>query len=83
MQKYDFENNIGFIVNRAAKAFVKALDTEPILFIAPAQTPVSNPGGDGGSRRLNEKTLPGKDGVRMLATLLPLQTTLPNLHIFR
>jgi MarR family transcriptional regulator, transcriptional regulator for hemolysin len=28
MQKYDFENNIGFIVNRAAKAFVKALDTE-------------------------------------------------------
>lgn len=28
MQKYDFENNIGFIVNRAAKAFVKALDTD-------------------------------------------------------
>jgi len=28
MQKYDFENNIGFIVNRAAKAFVKALDSE-------------------------------------------------------
>lgn len=28
MQKYDFENSIGFIVNRAAKAFVKALDSE-------------------------------------------------------
>lgn len=28
MQKYDFENSIGFIVNRTAKAFVKALDSE-------------------------------------------------------
>ena len=28
MQKYDFENSIGFIVNQAAKAFVKALDSE-------------------------------------------------------
>jgi MarR family transcriptional regulator for hemolysin len=28
MQKYDFENNIGFIVNRTAKAFVKAVDSE-------------------------------------------------------
>src|SRR5918995_1929387 len=28
MQKYDFQNNIGFIVNKAAKAFVKALDSE-------------------------------------------------------
>lgn len=28
MQKYDYENNIGFIVNRTARAFVKALDTE-------------------------------------------------------
>jgi MarR family transcriptional regulator for hemolysin len=28
MQKYDFENTIGFIVNRTAKAFVKALDYE-------------------------------------------------------
>jgi MarR family transcriptional regulator, transcriptional regulator for hemolysin len=28
LQKYDFENSIGFIVNRAAKAFVKALDSE-------------------------------------------------------
>jgi MarR family transcriptional regulator, transcriptional regulator for hemolysin len=28
MHKYDFENNIGFIVNRTAKAFVKALDSE-------------------------------------------------------
>jgi MarR family transcriptional regulator, transcriptional regulator for hemolysin len=27
-QKYDFQNNIGFIVNKAAKAFVKALDSE-------------------------------------------------------
>lgn len=28
MQSYDFQNNIGFIVNRTAKAFVKALDSE-------------------------------------------------------
>ena len=28
MQKYDFENSIGFIVNKTAKAFVKALDSE-------------------------------------------------------
>jgi MarR family transcriptional regulator, transcriptional regulator for hemolysin len=28
MQMYDFENSVGFIVNRSAKAFVKALDTE-------------------------------------------------------
>lgn len=28
MQMYDFENSIGFIVNRSAKMFVKALDTE-------------------------------------------------------
>ncbi|MGA9170672.1 MAG: MarR family winged helix-turn-helix transcriptional regulator [Nitrososphaeraceae archaeon] len=28
MQIYDFENSIGFIVNRSAKTFVKALDTE-------------------------------------------------------
>ena len=28
MQKYDFQNTIGFIVNRTAKAFVKALDSE-------------------------------------------------------
>src|ERR671931_2624587 len=28
MQKYDFESSIGFIVNRTAKAFVKALDSE-------------------------------------------------------
>jgi MarR family transcriptional regulator, transcriptional regulator for hemolysin len=28
MQKYDYENNIGFIVNRTARAFVKAFDTE-------------------------------------------------------
>ena len=28
MQIYDFENSIGFIVNRSAKIFVKALDTE-------------------------------------------------------
>jgi MarR family transcriptional regulator for hemolysin len=28
LQKYDFENSIGFIVNRTAKAFVKALDSE-------------------------------------------------------
>ena len=28
MQKYDFQNNIGFIVNKTAKAFVKALDSE-------------------------------------------------------
>ena len=28
MQMYDFENSIGFIVNRTAKAFVKALDSE-------------------------------------------------------
>ena len=28
MQKYDFENSIGFIVNQAAKAFIKALDSE-------------------------------------------------------
>jgi MarR family transcriptional regulator for hemolysin len=28
MQKYDFQNNIGFIVNKTAKAFVKALDLE-------------------------------------------------------
>jgi MarR family transcriptional regulator, transcriptional regulator for hemolysin len=28
MQKYDFQNNIGFIVNKTAKAFVKALESE-------------------------------------------------------
>jgi MarR family transcriptional regulator for hemolysin len=28
MLRYDFENSIGFIVNRTARAFVKALDTE-------------------------------------------------------
>src|SRR6187200_1840247 len=28
MQNYDFENSIGFIVNRTARAFVKALDSE-------------------------------------------------------
>jgi MarR family transcriptional regulator, transcriptional regulator for hemolysin len=28
MQMYDFEDSIGFIVNRSAKTFVKALDTE-------------------------------------------------------
>src|ERR671938_1285750 len=28
MQEYDFENSIGFIVNRAARSFVKALDLE-------------------------------------------------------
>jgi MarR family transcriptional regulator for hemolysin len=28
MRGYDFQNNIGFIVNRTAKAFVKALDSE-------------------------------------------------------
>jgi MarR family transcriptional regulator for hemolysin len=28
MQQYDFENSIGFIVNRTARAFVKALDME-------------------------------------------------------
>lgn len=28
MQRYDYENNIGFIVNRTARAFVKAFDTE-------------------------------------------------------
>ena len=28
MEKYDFQNNIGFIVNKTAKAFVKALDSE-------------------------------------------------------
>jgi MarR family transcriptional regulator, transcriptional regulator for hemolysin len=28
MQKYNFENNIGFVVNRTAKAFVKALDSK-------------------------------------------------------
>lgn len=28
MQRYDFENSIGFIVNRTAKAYVKALDLE-------------------------------------------------------
>jgi MarR family transcriptional regulator for hemolysin len=28
MQIYDYENSLGFIVNRAAKAFVKALDSE-------------------------------------------------------
>jgi MarR family transcriptional regulator for hemolysin len=28
MQKYDYKNNIGFIVNRTARAFVKAFDTE-------------------------------------------------------
>jgi MarR family transcriptional regulator for hemolysin len=28
LQSYDFENSIGFIVNRTAKAFVKALDSE-------------------------------------------------------
>ena len=28
MQNYDYENSIGFIINRTAKAFVKALDSE-------------------------------------------------------
>src|ERR687888_2050675 len=28
MQEYDFENSIGFIVNRTARAFVKSLDLE-------------------------------------------------------
>lgn len=28
MQKYDFQNNIGFIVNKTAKAFVRALESE-------------------------------------------------------
>src|SRR5918911_4314020 len=28
MQEYDFENSIGFIVNRAARSFVKALELE-------------------------------------------------------
>ena len=28
MQRYDFENSVGFIVNRTAKAFVKAFDSE-------------------------------------------------------
>src|ERR687884_142443 len=28
MQEYDFENSIGFIVNRTAKSFLKALDLE-------------------------------------------------------
>jgi MarR family transcriptional regulator for hemolysin len=28
MNKFDFENSIGFIVNRSAKMFVRALDTE-------------------------------------------------------
>src|SRR6476620_1980787 len=28
MQHYDFQNNIGFIVNRTAKTIVKAMDTE-------------------------------------------------------
>jgi MarR family transcriptional regulator, transcriptional regulator for hemolysin len=28
MQKYDFQNSIGFIVNKTAKAFVRALDSE-------------------------------------------------------
>jgi MarR family transcriptional regulator, transcriptional regulator for hemolysin len=28
MQEYDFENSIGFIVNRTARSFVKALDLE-------------------------------------------------------
>ena len=28
MQEYDFESSIGFIVNRTARAFVKALDSE-------------------------------------------------------
>ena len=28
MQNYDFENSIGFIVNRTARAFIKALDSE-------------------------------------------------------
>ena len=28
MQSYDFQNSIGFIVNRAAKVFVKALDSD-------------------------------------------------------
>ncbi|HJT50165.1 MAG TPA: MarR family transcriptional regulator [Nitrososphaeraceae archaeon] len=28
MQEYDFENSLGFIVNRTARAFVKALDLE-------------------------------------------------------
>lgn len=28
MQRYDFQNSIGFIVNKTAKAFVRALDSE-------------------------------------------------------
>jgi hypothetical protein len=28
MQKYDFQNNLGFTVNKTAKAFLKALDSE-------------------------------------------------------
>src|ERR687885_2593209 len=28
MQEYDFENSIGFVVNRTARSFVKALDLE-------------------------------------------------------
>src|SRR5215510_16212014 len=28
MQKYDFENSVGFIVNCTAKALIKALDSE-------------------------------------------------------
>jgi hypothetical protein len=28
MQRYDFQNSIGFIVNQTAKGFVKALDLE-------------------------------------------------------
>lgn len=28
MQKYDFQESVGFIVNKTAKAFVKALDSE-------------------------------------------------------
>jgi MarR family transcriptional regulator, transcriptional regulator for hemolysin len=28
MRRYDFENNVGFIINRTAKSFVKAFDSE-------------------------------------------------------
>jgi MarR family transcriptional regulator, transcriptional regulator for hemolysin len=28
IQKYDFQNNIGYIINRTAKAYVKALDSQ-------------------------------------------------------
>jgi len=28
MKRYDFENNVGFIINRTAKSFVKAFDSE-------------------------------------------------------